>query len=383
MAAIKRTDEIIKKASETAAKGVRQTQAGETGTSRSSSSQQETSSQQAQASTPQLMGQMRSSYRYTAPKPTYTSPYSDQIDSLLSSILNRDDFSYDVDSDPLYQQYRAQYEREGDRAMRDTLGQAAALTGGYGSSYATTAASQANDYYMSQLNDRVPELYQLAYQQWLNDLNDQYSQLSALQQAENQAYSRYRDQVGDYEADRAFDYGLWGDALSQENWQKQFDYQQAQDALAQQNWQASFDYQKAQDALSQQNWEKEFAYQQEQDALAYALKKAAQASSGSSSWASLADEAAGESLSGTKIVPNPKSKNGRDDPTLTSNAYYQIDNRMGYLQRMENASKADMARELVQIVRSYETQGYEFDLADIEDIASRYDIAEEVDRLLL
>lgn len=225
-----------------------------------------------------------SPYGGASGRPSYTSPYSSQIDSLLNSVLNREDFSYDVESDPLYQQYRAQYQREGDRAMRDTMGNAAALTGGYGSSYATTAGSQAYDYYLSQLNDRVPELQQIAYQQYMDEQNALLSQLAALQAMEDQAYSRYRDEVGDYYSDRAFDYQAAQDALAQQNWQAQFDYGKSQDELAQQNWQAQFDYGKSQDALAQQNWLAEFNYQKQQDAISNSLAraKAASGSSGSS-----------------------------------------------------------------------------------------------------
>lgn len=195
-------------------------------------------------------------YIYDVERPSYSSPYSRQIDELLEAVMSREAFSYDLESDPLYDQYHKQAVREGDRAMRDAMGNAAALTGGYGSSYATTAGSQAYDYYLSRLNDRIPELEQLAYSKYLQEGQDLYNQLAALQGMEDRAYDRYLGELDAWESDRAFDYGIWSDALDQ------------------QNWQTSFDYQKAQDALAQQNWERELAYQQEQDALAYALKLA-------------------------------------------------------------------------------------------------------------
>ena len=80
-------------------------------------------------------------------------------------------FSYNLETDPVYQAYQKQYLREGQRATQDTLGTAAASTGGLPSSYAMTAASQAGDYYAAQLSDKVPELYQQAYSRYLNDLN--------------------------------------------------------------------------------------------------------------------------------------------------------------------------------------------------------------------
>lgn len=177
-----------------------------------------------------------SPYTGNGGKPGYSSRYSSQIDALLDSVLNREGFSYDVESDPLYQQYRKQYIREGDRAMRDTMGNAAALTGGYGSSYGTTAGSQAYDYYLSQLNDRVPELEQLAYQKYQDEGTALLNRLSALQAMEDQDYARYRDQINDYYTDQTFDYQKEQDALSQKNWQAQFDYQKEQDALSQKNW---------------------------------------------------------------------------------------------------------------------------------------------------
>ena len=84
------------------------------------------------------------------------------LNSLKDSIENYGDFSYDVNSDALYQQYADQYMRQGKLAMQDAMGQAAALTGGYGNSYAATVGNQAYQSYLQQLNDKVPELYQLA-----------------------------------------------------------------------------------------------------------------------------------------------------------------------------------------------------------------------------
>ena len=57
-------------------------------------------------------------------------------DEALQAYLNREDFQYDVNADALYQQYKDRYVELGKDAMEDTMGQAAALTGGYGSSYA-------------------------------------------------------------------------------------------------------------------------------------------------------------------------------------------------------------------------------------------------------
>lgn len=209
----------------------------------------------------------------------YQSSYSTQIDSLLNNIMNGKQFSYDMNADPMYEQYKNQYTKQGNMAMRDTTGNAAALTGGYGSSYGVTAGSQAYDNYLGQLNDKVPELYSLAYQKYQDDKTNQFNQLGALQNADNIGYSKYRDNVADYQTDRAFDYTKSYDAQQQGNWQDSFDYQQAYDKIQQTNYNSERDYNAAMDkweqkyqmnadALAQSNYENEFTYKKSADELA-------------------------------------------------------------------------------------------------------------------
>ncbi|WP_458397411.1 hypothetical protein, partial [Anaerotignum sp.] len=81
--------------------------------------------------------------------PTWTPQYQEQISQILGNITNRDPFEYDMNEDPLYQQYRDQYIREGQRAMKDTMAQTAAMTGGYGSTYGAIAAQQDYDNYLA------------------------------------------------------------------------------------------------------------------------------------------------------------------------------------------------------------------------------------------
>jgi hypothetical protein len=153
-----------------------------------------------------------------------TEPERDaRIDRLLNQILNRGDFSYDASSDPLYQQYAEMYKREGDRAMRETLAEAASGAGGM-NSYAITAAQQANNYYNSQLNDKIPELYQLAYQMYLQDKESMVQDLGLLQDMDAAQYNRYRDTINDYYNDKNFAYGVYQDAVNQGNWQTDFNY---------------------------------------------------------------------------------------------------------------------------------------------------------------
>ncbi|MDD6644263.1 MAG: hypothetical protein ACI3VU_02040 [Faecousia sp.] len=114
-------------------------------------------------------------------------------DDILDRILNREDFSYDLDGDALYQQYKDQYLQQGKLAMQDTMGQAAALTGGYGNSYAQTVGQQAYNQYLGQLNAVVPELYSLARSRYTQEGNDLWNLYNAYADREAQDYSREID----------------------------------------------------------------------------------------------------------------------------------------------------------------------------------------------
>lgn len=110
----------------------------------------------------------------------YENPYQQQTDDVLNKYTGRGPFSYDLESDPIWQQYQKTYGREGQRAREDAVGNYSAATGGQMSTAAMTAASQAQDYYNAQMADKIPDLYQFAYERWLNE-GDQYAnQLSAL-----------------------------------------------------------------------------------------------------------------------------------------------------------------------------------------------------------
>ena len=186
-----------------------------------------------------------------AQKPgAYTSAWQTQLNDIIQKIQNREKFSYDLNGDALYQQYKDQYTTQGKLAMMDTMGQAAAMTGGYGNSYAQTAGQQAYQASLQQLNDVVPELYQLALSQYNQEGDDMYNQASLIAGMEDQDYGRHRDQVSDYytELNRLTedaryqaetDYGRWSDKTN-------MDYGIYRDNISDQQWQAQFDEAKRQ-----------------------------------------------------------------------------------------------------------------------------------------
>ena len=152
--------------------------------------------------------------------PSYSGTYDGQLQELYNQIVNRDKFKYDLNADALYQQYKDQYINQGQLAMMDTMGQAAALTGGYGSSYGQSVGQQTYQQYLQGLNDKIPELYGLALDQYNQEgqqLQNQYAMLGDLRDEE---YGRYQDALTEYW--RNLDY-LQGQADSEynrgyENW---------------------------------------------------------------------------------------------------------------------------------------------------------------------
>ncbi|MEG0902254.1 MAG: hypothetical protein RSG96_09045, partial [Clostridia bacterium] len=88
----------------------------------------------------------------------YQSNYNDQIQGLIDKLLNRDPFQYDFAADPMYQQYADKYQQQGQMAMKSSMGEAAALTGGYGNSYAQGVGQQSYQQHLQGLNDMIPEL---------------------------------------------------------------------------------------------------------------------------------------------------------------------------------------------------------------------------------
>lgn len=155
----------------------------------------------------------------------YQSRWDAELDSLYDQITNRKPFQYDLNQDALYQQYKEQYQRLGRTAMQDTMGQAASLTGGYGSTYAEQVGQQTYNAYLQSLNDIVPELYDRAYGRYQDEGQDLYNRYGLVSDRESMDYSKYRDTVSDYYNDLADarssydsewnkDYTQWSDQLS-------------------------------------------------------------------------------------------------------------------------------------------------------------------------
>lgn len=129
--------------------------------------------------------------------------YKDQMQGYLYQINKRKPFQFDLNNDALYNQYKDQYTRLGKVAMEDTMGQAAGLTGGYGSTYGQAVGQQQYQAYLDRLNDVIPDIYAKQRSDYDTETNELYNRYNAANSAYGTAMDeqRYNDQL-DYERSR-------------------------------------------------------------------------------------------------------------------------------------------------------------------------------------
>lgn len=194
----------------------------------------------------------------------YNFTYGKQADydKAMDAILNRKKFSYDLNGDALYQQYKDNYINQGKMAMMDTMGQASAMTGGYGNSYAATVGNQAYQASLQNLNNIVPQLYQLALESYKTEgdrLNNNLNVLGTDRQLEESSYSnKYNANLTKLTSDREYygknytdvydrEYKSYVDYITNNNdayWNEYTTgYQAERDAVADEQWQKSYNAQ--------------------------------------------------------------------------------------------------------------------------------------------
>lgn len=192
--------------------------------------------------------------------PEYTDRLQGTWDAQLAAAqaaANRQ-FTYDASTDPVYQAYLKQYAREGQRASANTLGQAAAMTGGRPSSYAVSAASQAGNYYAAQAADKLPELYQQAYQRYLQDYQNKLGLLSAINQRANTEQGIWAGNANNYWRGVDTDLGIYNDRIQNAMSAAELERALSNDA-----------FNRYQTALGQYNTDKNFAYGQKTDDISW------------------------------------------------------------------------------------------------------------------
>ncbi len=122
--------------------------------------------------------------------PEYSSDNVTSKDYLDKMIREASSFSYDVNADPLYKQYRDMYEKESSLAAKNVFGLASALTGGYGNSYAMSAVNGVVNDYVDKLTDSAASLREEAYEKHRDKISDLYNAYKIYSDMEDKEYER-------------------------------------------------------------------------------------------------------------------------------------------------------------------------------------------------
>lgn len=125
----------------------------------------------------------------------YSASFDTQLANLYNQLQNnKPQFNLDLGKDPMYMAERDKYQNLGKLAMKDTQGQAAALTGGYGNTYGQRVGQQTYQNYLDRLDDSARDIYGLAYQRYRDRLADFNSNMNLQIQREQEDYDRYMAQ---------------------------------------------------------------------------------------------------------------------------------------------------------------------------------------------
>lgn len=152
-------------------------------------------------------------------------------------------FSYDFNTDPVYQAAKQAYMNQGRLAAKNVAAQAAKLTGGYGNSYGTVAAQQQFNQALENVNNIIPELQNAAYSRYQNDLAKKqslanwYLQNSRYKKederyADETAYNRERDRISDARYADELAYSRSRDRISDERYADETAYSRKQTEIS-------------------------------------------------------------------------------------------------------------------------------------------------------
>ena len=157
---------------------------------------------------------------------TYTSEYTDKINSALDTVTN---WNYDPMQDASYQAMARVYNQRGNLAAKNSLADAAALNGGYGTSYAVSAAQQARNQYNQELASMIPDFENAAYNRATNTL-------AAWRDADDTAYGRFRDTESDRQWKYSQDYTAYRDKVGDSQWAWTQNYNKWRDLQSDWQW---------------------------------------------------------------------------------------------------------------------------------------------------
>ena len=117
-------------------------------------------------------------------------------EALLSELMeNSGATGLNINADKLYNEYRELYEKNAQASAENAYGLASRNTGGYGSSYAASAAAAAYNSYMEGLTDRALDIERLNLEKHSAGQEDRLDTLAALNERDKTDYARFADRL--------------------------------------------------------------------------------------------------------------------------------------------------------------------------------------------
>ena len=167
----------------------------------------------------------------------YKDDNADIINEYLDRINNYEKFSYNPEEDPVFRAYKKQYLDDAKAAYDDMYGLGTSRTGGYANSAALTSAAQAYFKHLSDLEDRIPELAEFAYDRYADDFDRLINGLDIYGLPKDIQLMEYDANLEDMER---------ADAASKADYERDWDN-------------AEFNYEKYMDELAREDelWERE------------------------------------------------------------------------------------------------------------------------------
>lgn len=190
-----------------------------------------------------------------AQTPKSSAGWLGQMQGYLKQIQDKGSYQFKPEESGLWQANKDQYVNAGQRAMKDTMGQAAGLTGGYGNTYAQAAGQQQYNQYLTQLNAMLPQVAEQERAAWNADLDALYRQMDAAGDMYSRLYAKERDALADQRYADELEYARGRDALADQRYADELAYGRQRDAISDQRYAQEREDEQAYRAWQQQQAE--------------------------------------------------------------------------------------------------------------------------------
>lgn len=270
----------------------------------------------------------------------YESKYDAALNGIIQRIQNPEQFKYSFEGDALFKTLSDRYVQQGKQASMDAMGQAAALNGGYGSSYGQMVGQQTYDQHLLGLYDKGVDLYDRAWERYKYGQDQLMDQFGVLSQADQTDYGRHRDTVGDWQNDLQYATGRY-DTEYDRDYNK---YMNELNYWTQMAGAENADYNTQQQLAEQKRqWDEQFNYNKMNDEKKYAYNICTSILANGKMPSKAQLKAAGISEADAKKMMAQAKKGGGGSSRKSGGTYYYDENTNSYYYLDDNGHPVQVA----------------------------------------